>query len=116
MKPLAIFLMSLMASWGVMGAEVVSGSYDYRTRSIVVDVVYQGGCKDHVIQLHVNACNVANPATCVVEVIDRTQDDACRALIHKTIRVPEEALVGEMTLEQVIVLGDHDSAKVIEIK
>jgi hypothetical protein len=115
MKTLLLSLITL-TSVQAFSAEVVSGGYDYRSDNIVVEVVYQGGCKDHNLQLRLNMCNRSLPMSCVVDLVDNTEDDVCRGVLQKTFRFAADNVIGDLAVERLIIRGENETSALIEIK
>lgn len=95
-------------------AQILSGTYDPSADNIVLDVVYQGGCKEHVFQVRIEMCNRATPASCVAQLVDQTEDDVCRGFVQKTIRIPAEGVVGSYDIDQMLIKGDNESSALID--
>ncbi|MCC6138254.1 MAG: hypothetical protein IT287_06455 [Bdellovibrionaceae bacterium] len=104
----------MVVSMNAFGAEVVAGTYDKRTDSIALDVVYQGGCKDHNIQVRLNMCNRTLPMTCIADVVDNTEDDVCRAVVHKVVQIRVDDILGNLNVEKLTISGAHQSVVLID--
>lgn len=113
----ALILAVLMAvSVNAFGAQVVEGSYDKETDSIALEVFYQGGCKDHKMEVRVNMCNRALPMSCVAQLVDNTEDDVCRAVVRKVINIKVDDIVGSLNVEKIMIKGANESAVLIDFK
>lgn len=98
----------------VNAAEIQSGHYEKESDNIVLNVVYQGGCKEHVFKIKLNQCNRAMPATCKATLVDNTEDDVCRGFVQKTVVIPAAHAVGTVNIDQLIVIGDNETSAVID--
>jgi hypothetical protein len=80
-------VLAMVATIGLVSsaAEVLDARLSDAQDSILVDVKYGGGCKEHKFKLEVGACAESFPVQCGVEVIDLTRGDFCEALIHRTV-------------------------------
>ena len=103
-------------SANVFGAQIVGGSYDQASDMISVDVVYQGGCKEHNFEVRLNLCNRSMPATCSAELVDLTQGDVCRGFMTETVKIPASTLVGGFDVETLFIQGQNDTSTVIEFQ
>jgi hypothetical protein len=65
----------------VKSARVLDG------KTLVVDVVYGGGCKEHNnFHLSIGNCLESMLVQCGAEILDRTKGDFCEALVGKTVK------------------------------
>lgn len=102
------------ASLNVFAADIQGGYYEKETDSIVLNVVYQGGCKEHVFKIQLNQCNRAMPASCQARLIDNTDDDVCRGFVQKTIAIPAAQAVGSMNIDKMLLVGDNETSALID--
>lgn len=107
-----ITLCSLQAS----AAQILdsSSTYNKATDTIQLEVVYQGGCKDHDFEVRVEMCNRSIPASCEARLVDHTEDDACRGIVQKTIFIPAEDVVGSYEIDRMLIKGDGESSALID--
>lgn len=66
-------------------ATLRSAHYSAATRSVVVDLRYGGGCREHRFVLRGGLCQQSFPLRCLYAVVDQTHDDFCRALVFKRV-------------------------------
>ena len=111
---LLIILTTTIYSANTFGAQIVSASFDRATDTILVDVVYQGGCKEHRFEVRLNLCNRAIPKSCSAELVDHTQGDACRGLMTETVRIPADTVVGGFDIEKLFIKGLNDTSALIQ--
>jgi hypothetical protein len=83
----ALFLISLLLALPneVSAAVIKKAALNLRAKSIEVDLVYGGGCKEHKFELQMEGCLESMPVQCTVNVVDTTTDDYCEALIGKRV-------------------------------
>lgn len=113
MKTLIATLLTV-CSLQASAAQILGGSYDSTTDNIVLDVVYQGGCKEHVFKVRVEMCNRVVPASCQAQLVDHTEDDVCRGIVHKTIQIPADGVVGSYAIDKMWIQGDGESSSLID--
>lgn len=113
MKSVILVIISLLSS-AAMGAQIVSGSYDVSSDSVILEVVYPGGCKEHEFQVRLNMCNRAVPTSCNAELVDMVTDDFCRGLIQKTVVIPAQTFMGTLNIDSVMIQGKNESSVVID--
>ncbi|MGZ3696177.1 MAG: hypothetical protein ACXWQO_19280 [Bdellovibrionota bacterium] len=105
MKTLLV-LLALTASFPAFASTNVSVR-DMRLsqdqKSLEVDVVYGGGCKEHSFVMEITSCQKSIPAHCAVEVWSHGEADPCEAMIGKTV---------SFSLEQVGLANYADSATI----
>lgn len=114
MKTLIATLLTLL-SLNAAAAEITSGLYDKSSDSIVLNVIYQGGCKEHNFQVQIEMCNRTVPATCTAKLIDRTEDDVCRGYVQKTVRISAEKAIGSMSIDQLLIKAENETSVLIDL-
>lgn len=68
-------------------ARVTGASVDIARKTVSVDVVYGGGCKEHSFKLVNNTgCFETYPVSCRLELIEDANGDMCEAMIYKKIQ------------------------------
>ena len=77
---LALLLPSLSQA-----AVLRSAHYSRATRSVVVDLGYGGGCREHRFVLRGGLCQQSFPLRCLYGVVDQTRNDFCRAFVFKRV-------------------------------
>ena len=82
---------------------------------VQMDVVYGGGCKDHVFSLKRMVCTRSTPMSCALELIDEGQDDPCRALIPQTIDLPLDSNILSGQVNQLIFMDSEKNITTVEI-
>ncbi len=113
MKSLIALTLTLI-SLNVSAAQVLDGKYNLSTDTIELNVVYQGGCKEHVFEVRVEMCNRVVPASCEARLIDHTEGDVCRGIVQKTISIPAENVVGSYDIDKMLIKGDNESSALID--
>lgn len=85
MKVFALLAIGLV--FNATAAEVKSAKLDSSKKNILVDVVYGGGCKEHVFSLELGACLESYPVQCTAKLVEKTigGPDFCEALISETV-------------------------------
>ena len=114
MKTLIATVLTLL-SINAFAAEITGGMYDKSSDDIVLNVVYQGGCKDHNFEIKIEMCNRAVPATCTAKLVDRTEDDVCRGFVQKTVRISAEKALGSMSIDELLIKADNESSVLIDL-
>lgn len=86
------FLLALVfVSVGANAASVKSAAYDAKSDTVILDVVYSGGCEEHDFSLEFGPCMETYPGQIRAKLLDPTQD-ACDAIIHKRISLPLDGM------------------------
>jgi hypothetical protein len=68
------------------GAELLSGKYNARTRSLEFTVKHGGGCGDHKYSLALKGCAESFPVQCQADLVHKT-NDTCEALISRKFSI-----------------------------
>lgn len=74
----ALFVTSLYST------EIKDARFNLKTGMIEVDVIYGGGCEDHLWDLEVGSCMERMPVICHVKLV-HVSYDTCEALIFETL-------------------------------
>ncbi len=69
----------------VSAAVVKKATLNLRAKSIEVDLVYSGGCKEHKFELQMEGCLESMSVQCTANILDTTTDDYCEALVGKRV-------------------------------
>ncbi len=80
-------LLAIGFVFNATAAEVKSAKLDSSKKNILVDVVYGGGCKEHVFTLELGPCLESYPVQCSAKLVEKTIGglDFCEALISETV-------------------------------
>jgi hypothetical protein len=108
MKKAIITLLTLLMAFSAQSAQVKSARVE--GSKLLVDVVYGGGCGEHLFDLDMGMCLESMPVQCFAKLIHVT-DDFCEGLVHETVEfsLEEQGLTdsyfsnGSLTIE-----GDED--------
>jgi hypothetical protein len=89
MKKLLVLMMTLTSAhlFASHTVDVQKAEYLNESNELSLDVVYGGGCKEHKFELKLVVSPLEIYPTMVdATLIDHTDDDRCRALVHKTVK------------------------------
>lgn len=71
--------------------QVQGARLDADAKSILIDVAYGGGCKEHKFELQVSSCLESMPVQCTAKIVDLTTDDYCEAYLSETVKISLES-------------------------
>jgi len=90
MKTLIPIALSILFATPAFATEVVrSAKLDASKKNLLIDVVYGGGCREHVFELNVGDCVETVPVQCSAQLVDLTTD-YCESLIFTTVVISLE--------------------------
>jgi hypothetical protein len=109
---LVVFYASAFAS--ANSAEVHAAQLNLKSTNIEVEITYSA-CRPHQFEMQMKSCTRAKPANCVVELVDMSPADVCRAFITGIVEVPVAQLIENRYVKHLIVVGAEESAVEIDL-
>lgn len=86
MKAAILSLSLILASSFAQAAKITAAEYDAATDSVVLQLVYGGGCGKHEFSLDYGVCLESYPGQATAQLIHKT-DDSCEAMLYSEEKI-----------------------------